>query len=1003
MSRLILVLVACVLIAGSDSTAVAQRRKVRRRPPAKSVPKKPTKKITDVFHPAHVHIQKGRYAEALEALNELDKQKADPVRLALFRSRCYREQGKWKEAEAVLKPALKTFPRKAKLHAAVAWIQFKTGRYEDAEKTAEKAIRYDTQQPLAHLVIADVYTETGRIAKALDGYRWFVRYYNRAQPKDAEVLLLVARGSLQYARWKNSSQILRFVLNTLCPDALKDDEYSWQSYLVSGDLLLEKYNREQAMPDYDRALAINPNAADVLVSLGQAARQQLDQTKAADYAEKALKIVPNHVEALQLKADVLIARGKIGEAVVVLKKALAVNPREQRTLARLAACYYFVEPQLSEKELTSLLAVIDAKATALGVSLPASLLLAKGDAIKHFKTEKPSLFVKTVVDVVTHNPKPGYFLTVLGDTVEDRRQYFVAERFYKTAVRVMPELAEPKNALGILYMRIGKTAEAKKILDAAFKADPFHLRVFNMRKVLKLLDGYETLTTPHFVIRYDSKADKVLAKYMAEYLEEIYPGLVKQYGFEPPQRTQYEIYQNGMGQKGHEWFSARMVGLPWLHTIGASTGMIVALTSPTAMDKPFNWARVLKHEFVHIITLQQTKFHIPHWFTEALAVTAEGYPRSDTWDKLLLERVPKGQLRTLANLNDGFIRAKNSADWQFAYCQAKLYARYMVEKYGNDSIPKLLAAYRKNMPTSRGIQESCGVDIATFEKGYVAFLQKIVQGIKTARAVPVVSLDDAKKAFDADPTNTKAAGDYAFALFNDGQRKEARAVAEKAVAKNAKEPLAAWVLARLSLFAEDTKKATELLKAALDRKAPNLHVLLLLAKLKVADGKNGDAADLLELGRKHFPKNDDVLIALGSAYVKLGENDKLKPLLEEVALSDFDDPSVRRKLMQISLSQKNYKDVVKYGVQALQIDVLDVGTHRMLGEAYRELNVYKKSVREYEVALQLKPADAALQVGLAKTHIAAGDKAKAKSLLDAVLKTDPGNADAKTLQKALEP
>ena len=31
-----------------------------------------------------------------------------------------------------------------------------------------------------------------------------------------------------------------------------------------------------------------------------------------------------------------------------------------------------------------------------------------------------------------------------------------------------------------------------------------------------------------------------------------------------------------------------MVGLPWIQTIGASTGMIVALASPTAVDKPFN-------------------------------------------------------------------------------------------------------------------------------------------------------------------------------------------------------------------------------------------------------------------------------------------------------------------------------------------------------------------------------------------------------------------------------
>ena len=30
--------------------------------------------------------------------------------------------------------------------------------------------------------------------------------------------------------------------------------------------------------------------------------------------------------------------------------------------------------------------------------------------------------------------------------------------------------------------------------------------------------------------------------------------------------------------------------------------------------------RLLSHELVHVITLQQTHFNIPHWFTEGLAV-----------------------------------------------------------------------------------------------------------------------------------------------------------------------------------------------------------------------------------------------------------------------------------------------------------------------------------------------------------------------------------------------
>ena len=48
-----------------------------------------------------------------------------------------------------------------------------------------------------------------------------------------------------------------------------------------------------------------------------------------------------------------------------------------------------------------------------------------------------------------------------------------------------------------------------------------------MRKVLEHLTKYKTLKTEHFELRYDPKTDGALARYMADYLEEIYEDLAK--------------------------------------------------------------------------------------------------------------------------------------------------------------------------------------------------------------------------------------------------------------------------------------------------------------------------------------------------------------------------------------------------------------------------------------------------------------------------------------------
>src|SRR5262249_12788912 len=160
---------------------------------------------------------------------------------------------------------------------------------------------------------------------------------------------------------------------------------------------------------------------------------------------------------------------------------------------------------------------------------------------------------------------------------------------YKKAAELRPMLPAAQNALGLLFMRMGKEKEARLLLDKAFENDPFNVRVSNMRRVLNHLAGYETLKTAHFELRFDPEHDWVLAHYMADYLEAIYADLAEKLQYRPAGPILIEVFRT------HEMFSGRTVALPDLHTIGACTGRMVAMASTHAKDlrKPFNWARVL--------------------------------------------------------------------------------------------------------------------------------------------------------------------------------------------------------------------------------------------------------------------------------------------------------------------------------------------------------------------------------------------------------------------------
>ncbi len=940
-------------------------------------------KPTSAVDAAHEHFQRGRYAEAVEAYEELTDSKDPKTQLAvaLGLSDVHEAVGRWEDATDVITTAIESFPKNADLVARLAELQFRRGDYTEAEKTARDALKLDGDHLRARLVLTDTLAETGRIKEALDGYVWFVRYYNRAQPKTAEDLLLVARGSLQYARWKSSSQIFRFIINTLCPDALKDDPNSWQAMHLSGDVLLEKYNRAQALPEFQAALAINPRAADVLASQAGAAFQKHQMEKLSELIEQVLKINPQHVGALQLQADYQLQAGDLDAAKKAIDSALEVNPHDQRTLARLAALYLIQDGPPADETLAE--------------------LLTRLDAIDQIDIAKPDRFTKLVQELAKRNPHPGPFLNVLGETMEGRRKFDLAEKFYRQAMVSMPELSTPKTNLGLLAMRTGQNDSAREILNDAFQADPFHVRVSNMRKVLKLLDGYETISTDHFVIRVDSQADKILGRYMAEYLESIYPELTKQFDFEPPGRTIFEIFHNSKGLSGHQWFSARMVGLPWIQTVGASTGMIVALTSPTAGEKSFDWARVLKHEYVHIITLQQTQFNIPHWFTEALAVTSENIPRPEEWNRLLAERVPQGDIRSLKNLNDGFIRPESPADWQFAYCQSKLYAEYMTKQFGADTIPKLLDAYRRNLPTEKAIPEVFEIPLDEFEAGYRKYLDEIVQDIQGHRPQEESkSLAEVEKEYQADSENPAKMAAYAAALVEIRKLNEAEELATKALTKNPQQPQAGLVLATLAVRSRDFDAAATHLEAVLDRDDPHPKVLELLAKLKFALKKNAEAAELYELGREKFPYDLTWLKGQAAAYLRMEDRPNLRTALEELARYDTDNASVRQKLASMAFEDQDFEDAIRHGMAALHIDVMDIETHEILGQSYLHQKAAKNAIREYEVLMELVPTDAN-RLGLAKAYQLANRTDDARKLVEKVLASDPENQDAKTLADEL--
>jgi tetratricopeptide (TPR) repeat protein len=830
---------------------------------------------------------RGNYEEAREDFEALAKNTGSKGPVAIGLSCVLQSQGQYDQALTVLEAAVAQAANDAALLAAKADLLYFRGRWDDAFKAAERSLAIEKNQFLAHWTRLRIWRDRGDLRRAADEARWFVRAYNDADVTDPEQLLLVGLASAEHARWNNLSDQFADILNDLLGEAVKKDKSFWPAEYEAGMLLLEKYNRPQALEAIDKALTINPNAADAIAAKGVVALGQFEIKDAETLAEQALKINSNSPQALRLLADVHLASGDAGAALRELDVARRINARDERTLGRIAAC----------------------------------LLI----------RNKAADFEALTKEVESFDSKPAVFFFELGERLDERQRLDDAEKYLRKATALRPNMPGPSNSLGILYMRLGREKEAGPLLDKGFAADPFNVRVSNMRKVLKHLEGYRTLKTDHFELRFDPAHDAALARYMGDYLERIYSDLSKQFGHSPPGPILIEVFNN------HDMFSGRTIALPDLHTIGACTGRMVAMASPHAngIRKPFNWARVLRHEVVHIFNLDQTHFLVPHWLTEGLAVSNEGFPRPPTWNQLLRERVPAAELMNLDTIELGFIRPRNPLEWQLAYCQSQLYVAYFKQAYGPEVIGQLLAAYRDGLGTDEVIKKVCKVDKSEFERDYRAFLDDLVKGFPGKPAEKRKSLSQLKADHEKDPTDPDASAALAEAIVG-RDRVEARKLAKDALERKKGHPKASMVLARLEHAAGNADRERELLEGALDHDSPDPKVLQALSKIYYDASDFAKAAETLELSRKADPGEPDCLQGLARVYAQTGEKDKLIAVLKELVPTDADDFEHRKRLASLLAEQSKWAEAESYSREALEIDLADTEVRATLDKALRE-------------------------------------------------------------------
>ena len=457
--------------------------------------------------------------------------------------------------------------------------------------------------------------------------------------------------------------------------------------LLEGRLLIERANASEGIPALHEALALDPRRAEAWFELGLLAIRGFD----FDSAERAAATLDRLAGLLSSEEGDLESTHPLA-SLIRARSALTRN-----------------DPDLAVELLDELLAEHP--------RMPDAIALRAATAAVRYDRSDGADWLARLDEVEPGSPFGWY---EVGSALSFDRQYEEAAIALAEAIRRRPAWAAPHVELGLLEMQSGRDGAARIALDVATELDPYNTRAAFSEFLLEEIESFEVLESENFILKYRAGEDEVVAKGMLGPLEEMHADLVARFKHTPDQKTVIELMPD------HQFFAVRITGMPAIHTIAACTGPLIAIEvpregPPTKHLGLFDWLKVLRHEYAHTITLSQTRNRIPHWLTEAAAVSIEGVPRKYETTRQLAERWRRDDLFDLDEINWAFVRPKRPSDRSFAYAQGDWMVEFMNERWGDDALVELITLYFDGVQEKDAIPQALGISRVDFHRDFVAW------------------------------------------------------------------------------------------------------------------------------------------------------------------------------------------------------------------------------------------------------------------------------------------
>ncbi len=834
---------------------------------------------------------------------------------------------------------------------ALAEVLRSVGRYAEARAQVEPVVQRDPAHRAARRLLATVLDDTGQVVAARALWKRTIDEYDAKaiDLDDPAQLSELAEAARARSEFELANDVYRELQN-LAPQ-LTDAGVAW-AYLF-----MQKYSSALAEETFDEVFKVNPNHPDAHAGMAAALLEsRYDLAAARHHLEKALVQNKRHVRALLVRALIEVDQNQWEAAKKTLAEVLAVNPQHVEAFAMLATIAWL------------------------------------RDDTRTFEAEKQKAF--------TVNPAYAEFHRIVARSAVREHRYAEAVELEKEAVKLKPDYYEAMSGAGLGYLRLGDEKAGIDWLDRSWEGDKYNVRTYNTRNLFKdtIPKEYVFSSSKSFKIRYHKDEQKLLARYLEPVLERAFADMSKRYGFTPKTPVVLELYQEA------DHYSVRTVGLPNLGALGVCFGQVITAMSPSNGD--INWGMVLVHELGHVFAIQLSNQRVPRWYTEGLSeyetlIANPAWRRendADVYGALVDKTLP-----SVTEINYQFVQP-DAQKVVVAYYLSSVLMEYIAQTYGFPKIVLGLKLFGQGKETAEVVEQITGRKVAEFDADFRAYLELRLAPYKGTFRLPSDGLNDLlalEIAADAKPRDAVVRARLALGHYYAGDAEKAGAAAQAALAIDAKQPIAIYVMAEINLRQGAPDKSRAQFEQLVTAGHDNFDIRSRLAQIAKSEGRAGDVEQQMCAAKRLDPERSYPYSELAELYKAAGRTAAALAELEHYVMLEQMQVAPLKELATEYAKLGSWAKVRTYGEMALYIFPADPEMLLLLGKAYLETGDGKQALYSYDSALLVNPPlrrPAIAHIGRARAFLALGDKAKAKAALALASKTEPGHAEVVELK-----